>query len=128
MKKILAVALIAALAVCLAGCQEKLSTDPLVAKWVLKYNDDRSQVLFSFEAIGDLEIVIWDYDDQEEELKQTAYYVGSYVADEEAGTITYDLKGETYVFEYSLEDKAALTLTYDGQTLVVPYVMTNSAK
>ena len=54
--------------------------------------------------------------------------VGSYVADEEAGTITYELKGETYVFEYSLEDKVAITLTYDGQTLVVPYVMTNSAK
>ena len=128
MKKVLALVLAAALMLCLAGCQEKLSTNPLVAKWVLKYNDGQSQVLFSFEAIGDLEVVLWDYDEEEGDLKQTAYYVGSYVADEEAGTITYELKGETYVFEYSLEDKVAITLTYDGQTLVVPYVMTNSAK
>ena len=82
---------------------------------------------FSFEAIGDLEVVIWEYNETSCELEQTESYIGAYTADQEAGTITYELDGETYVFGYSLEDKTALTLTFDDKTLVVPYVMANSA-
>lgn len=128
MKKLVALLVIAAMALCLAGCKEEYSTDPLVAKWVLKYNDNKSQVYFSFEAIGDLEVVIWEYNETSCELEQTESYIGAYTADQEAGTITYELDGETYVFGYSVEDKTALTLTFDDKTLVVPYVMANSAK
>ena len=42
--------------------------------------------------------------------------------------ITYELDGETYVFGYSVEEKTQLTLEFEEKTLVVPYVMANSAK
>ena len=128
MKKLLAVAIIAALALALAGCQEEYSTDPLVAKWVLQYNEGKSQVYFSFEAIGDLEVVIWHYDETTQKLEQAEDYIGTYTVDEQAGTITYLLDGQTYVFGYSIEEKVALTLTFEDKTLVVPYVEANKAK
>lgn len=128
MKKIIALVILAALAVCLAGCQEEYSSNPLIAKWVLKYNDGKSQVYFSFEAIGDLEVVKWEYDEGTQELEQTERYMGSFVENAEEGTITYELDGETFVFGYSVEEKALLTLEFEEATLIVPYVMQNSAK
>ena len=69
-KKILLLAMILAVCLGIAGCSsDKPSADPLVAKWVAKYNDGASQVLFSFESIGDLDVVIWHYDEEAEELK-----------------------------------------------------------
>ena len=128
MKKIIALFVLAAMAICLVGCQEEVSLDPLVAKWVLRYNDNNSQVYFSFEAIGDLEVVLWEYDAGEDKLVQTEKYVGTYTADAVNGKITYELDGETYVFGYSVEEKTQLTLEFEEKTLVVPYVMANSAK
>lgn len=128
MKKLAAIIVLISLALCLVGCQEQASSDPLVAKWALKYNDGKSQIFFSFEDIGDLEVVKWEFNEASQELEQTEKHVGAYSADSAAGVITYDLEGETYVFGYSVEDKKALTLNFDEKTLVVPFIAANSAK
>lgn len=124
MKKLIAVILAAILALCLAGCSEKLSDDPLVAKWVIRAEDGSWQVYFSFESIGDLEVVVWRQDETGK-LVQTEDHIGTYKADKDNGMIEYLLDGEKYTFGYSVEDKVAITLTFDDTTLVVPYVETN---
>ena len=129
-KKLLLLLLI--LAVCLgaAGCSsDKPSTDPLVAKWVAKYNDDASQVLFSFEAIGDLDVVVWHYDQEAGELKQAEDHAGSYSVNKEAGTITYTTGEESFTFQYVLTEKTSLVLTFDdGKQLTLNYVEANNAQ
>ena len=129
-KKILLLAMILAVCLGIAGCSsDKPSADPLVAKWVAKYNDGASQVLFSFESIGDLDVVIWHYDEEAGELKQAEDHAGSYSVNKEAGTITYTTGEESFTFQYVLTEKTSLVLTfYDGTELTLNYVESNNAQ
>ena len=100
-----------------------------MAKWVAKYNDGASQVLFSFESIGDLDVVIWHYDEEAGELKQAEDHAGSYSVNKEAGTITYTTGGENFTFRYVLTEKTSLVLTFDdGTELTLNYVESNNAQ
>lgn len=127
MKKLLLVMLALVVAVCVCACSgAKPSADPLVAKWVRVFNDGQSKVLFSFEAVGDLDVVVW-HTGASGELEQAEDHAGSYAVDKEGSTITYELDGESYVFGYSLEEKTSLTITYGDTVLELNYVESNSA-
>ena len=129
MKKRLMAALIACvLALTLTGCQtSKLSTNPLVAKWVMRYNDGNSQLLFDFDDIGYLYVVVWHHSDETGQLEQAEDYAGDYTVDAENGVITYVLGEESYTFGYTLEPQSRLTLTFGDRTLELSYVETNEA-
>lgn len=128
MKKILAILMLCVLAVTLAACAgEKLSSDPLVAKWVTTYNDGNSKILFSFEEVGDLDVTIWNYSEAEDTLVQAEDYAGSYTADKENSTITYTLGNENYTFGYSLIEKTSITFTFEETELTLNYVESNNS-
>ena len=86
--------LLAALAVVLAACSETVAKHPLVAKWTEQFDEGRTQVTFSFEAIGDAEVYVWRYDEEIGKLAQTEYYWGEYTANDEAGTVSLSLRTE----------------------------------
>ena len=129
MKKRLMAALIACvLALTLTGCQtSKLSTNPLVAKWVMRYNDGNSQLLFDFDDVGYLYVVVWHHSDETGQLEKAEDYAGDYTVDAENGVITYVLGEESYTFGYTLEPQSKLTLTFGDRTLELSYVETNEA-
>ena len=127
MKKLLVVAAILVMALVLTACSSnKPSSDPLVAKWVTLYNDGNSKVLFSFESVGDLDIVTW-HKDSAGEYTQGDIYVGAYSVDKDAGTITYTLESDEYVFNYTLEDGVALTIVYGDTQLKLDHAGANNA-
>lgn len=115
-------------ALTLTGCQtSKLSADPLVAKWVMRYNDGDSQLLFDFDDVGYLYVVVWHHSDETNQLEQAEDYAGDYTVDAENGVITYVLGDDSYSFGYTLEPQSKLTLTYGEKTLELSYVETNEA-
>lgn len=127
-KRLFAALVLCALMLTLAGCQSaRLSTDPLVAKWVMRYDGGDSQLLFDFDDTGYLFVVTWSRGDESGELEQTADYAGDYTADTEGGVITYVLGDNSYSFGYTLEPQSKLTLTYGEKTLELSYVETNEA-
>lgn len=128
MKKILAILMLCVLAIALAACAgETPSSDPLVAKWVTTYNDGNSKILFSFEEIGDLDVTIWHYSEAEDTLVQAEDYAGTYTADKENSTITYDLGDEKHTFGYSLTENTSITLTFEETELTLNYVESNNS-
>lgn len=127
MKKFAVIACICLLALGLCACSsaDKLSDDPLVAKWALKYDEGKSQVLFNFEDDGNLDVVIWHYDEELGDLKQAEDHMGNYKADKEAGTVTYETPEGTYVFDYAVEAQKQLTVTYEDHTFTLPFIEQN---
>lgn len=115
-------------ALTLTACQSsRLSTNPLVAKWVMRYNEGNSQLLFDFDDLGYLYVVVWHHSDATGQLEQAEDYAGDYTVDAENGVITYVLGDESYSFSYSLEAQSKLVLTYGEKTLELSYVETNEA-
>lgn len=127
-KRVLAALVICVFALALTGCQtSKLSTNPLVAKWVMRYNDGNSQLLFDFDDLGYLSVVVWHHSDETGQLEQAEDYAGDYTVDAENGVITYVLGDGSYSFGYTLAPQSKLTLTYGEKTLELSYVETNEA-
>lgn len=116
MKKFIFLLIAVILCVALTACGGSKKADPLQSIWAVKYNDGRSQIMFSFENVGktdsgDLDICIWDYDDEEGGLVQTANYIGSYTADLSAKSFVLVYKGESYDFTYDMVEGESLTIT-----------------
>lgn len=125
MKKIIGIIALAVIALALAGCESKPSSNPLCCVWATTYNDGKSQVMFSFEESADLEIVIWHYDEQEGDLVQAEAYFGSFTADN--GKIKFITDGAEYLFDYVLTKNTSITLTYEGRAFTLKYKRTNFA-
>lgn len=131
-KWIALVLLAAALALLLAACAQEPAKHPLVAKWTQRYDDGRTQVTFSFEAIGDAEVYIWRYDDEEGRLVQTDYYWGDYTVDEADSAVALELENAakervSAAFVYAT-DGETLTLVNDEYDLLLERAAENSAK
>ena len=126
--------LAALLAVVLAACSETVAKHPLVAKWTQQFDEGKTQVTFSFEAIGDAEVYVWRYDEEEGKLVQTDYYWGEYTPDDEAGTVALSLENDDKVtaaacFDYAVaEDGQTLTLKNDEYDFELKRAAENSAK
>ena len=126
MKKLLIFFTLCLLCVALTACSTaKFSDNPMVAKWALKYNEGKSQVLFNFESDGNLDVVVWHYDEEKGDLAQAEDHYGSYVLNPDAGTFTYTTGGETYEFSYELEPGKSLTVTYEDKTFTLPFIEMN---
>lgn len=127
-KRLFAAVMLCVLALALTGCQTNtLSTDPLVAKWVMRYNDGNSQLLFDFDDTGYLYVVVWHHSDETGQLEQAEDHAGDYSVDTENGVITYVLGEDSYSFGYTLEPQSKLTISYGEKTLELSYVETNEA-
>ena len=126
MKKIGLLAGMLVFALVLTACSgPQKSEDPLVAKWALKYNEGKSQVLFNFESDGNLDIVVWHYDEEAGDLKQAEDHAGRYAVDPENGSFTYTTGGNTYRFGYELEPEKQLTVAYEDRTFSLPFIEAN---
>ena len=126
------VLLIALVAAALTACTEKVEKHPLVAKWTEQFDEGRTQVTFSFEAIGDAEVYLWRYDDEAGKLVQTEYYWGDYTVDDEGGTVLLQLENDDKehaeaTFAYAT-DGETLTLKNDDYDLTLKRAAENSAK
>ena len=126
--------MLAALAIALAACTETVPKHPLVAKWTEQFDEGKTQVTFSFEAIGDAEIYVWRYDEEVDKLVQTEYYWGEYTADDENGVVSLSLRTdakESYEAAFSFvvaEDGQMLTLKNDEYDLELKRAAENSAR
>lgn len=126
MKKLLTVSVVCLLALVLTACSTaKVSENPMVAKWALKYDEGKSQVLFNFESDGNLDVVVWHYDEEKGDLAQAEDHYGPYELNPDAGTFTYTTGGETYEFSYELDPGKSLTVTYEDKTFTLPFIEMN---
>ena len=125
MKKLLLVIAVCLMALVITACSSDSGPkDPIVAKWAMLFNDGQSKLLFSFEEIGDLDVVVW-HTGASGDLEQAEDYAGSYTDDKENCVITYDLNGKSYELTYSLVENESLTLTYGEKTITLDYAMSN---
>ena len=116
MKKFVFLLIAVILCLYLAGCSNSKTTDPLQSIWATRYNDDKSQIMFSFEHTGksdsgDLDICIWDYSEEDGDLVQTANYVGTYSANSQDGSFVLLYNGVSYDFTYEMKEKESIIIT-----------------
>ena len=113
MKRALILLLALTLALALTACRQETPKHPIVAIWTQDYEDGNTRVMFSFEAVGDAEVVVWRYDAEEDALVESESYIGEYVIDESDSSVTLELKRDKQLYE------AKFTYAIDGDTLTL---------
>ena len=123
--------LAAALIILLAACSEAPEKHPIVAKWAQDFDEGQTRVMYSFEAIGDIEVAVWRYDAEVGGLDLKEHYWGEYTLDEDAGTVSITMANKAKEtkeldFAYALSEKT-LKLTNEEISLELNRVAENSA-